>query len=283
MKKFTITALCTVSFLGFSYGKDNLLFSSFIYGTPLIYSDSNVKDKGYTAGFYGYLGFGLHHSFESDVEFTKIDYKDGSTLNQTDLTFIYTNYSLKNYRLKAGFHYIISDDRLTDRGKVFLLSAERYKLYRWNIGIEGTVSIYDNYNPELTVYQVCPKVGFYFGNYYRYGSFYSETKGYYINLSDDVGLGKNFYSVEENLFYYYKNWTGKIFGWIGKQSFAVRNGGFVVYNLSEKHKGGYGGSISYRYKKASASLTVFNEIFEDVGYNNNASLTVAVFNLGYRF
>jgi len=283
MKKvsFLVVIILFMSYL--SHAKENVLFSASLYGTPLFYNSSKIKDKGYSTGIYGYVGVGLKHSIEFDFERTKIDYKDGSTLNQNDITAIYTFYPAYGFKIKGGFHYIISDDKLTDKGKVFILGAEKYSIYRWNAGIEGTVSLYQDYSPELTVYQISPYGGFYFGKYYKYGSFYTSLKGYFIKLSKDIGLGKNFNSVELNLSYFYKSFTGRVFGWFGKQSFAVRNGGFVVFNLSEKHKGGYGTSLSYRYKKLNTTLTAFKEIFEDIGYKNNASLTVILVNIGYTF
>jgi len=89
---------------------------------------------------------------------------------------------------------------------------------------------------DSSVFQISPKFGFYVGDYYSYGSFYLETRGYYIRLSDDVGFGKNFLSAEQKISYSYKNFVLSLSGWLGEQSFAVKNNGFVVYNLSEKYK-----------------------------------------------
>jgi hypothetical protein len=73
-------------------------------------------------------------------------------------------------------------------------------------------------------------------------------------------------------------------GWIGKEAFAVRNDGFVVYNKPEEQKGEYGLSINYILSKQSSLTAGFNkEFFSDVGEWNTATATRYSLMLGHTF
>ena len=68
----------------------------------------------------------------------------------------------------------------------------------------------------------------------------------------------DYFSIDGNLRYYYKNYDFYIGAWIGDQIFAVRNGGFVVYNLTEKYKGGIYGGAGYTFKNGIRVTIDFN-------------------------
>ena len=102
-------------------------------------------------------------------------------------------------------------------------------------------------------------------------------------MSDEIGLGKqNFVSLQASVDYYYKSLTANAFVWSGEQVFAVRQGGFTVYNLSEKHTGGYGGSLKYAFgQSVAATVALFNEQFRDIGFVDDVSLTTLHLSLGF--
>ncbi|WP_029520932.1 hypothetical protein [Persephonella sp. IF05-L8] len=302
MKKILAT---TLLIFPLAYGIENINYDAMVFGGYLNYSNSEAKDYGYYMGLFGYMGINNQHTLEGSVSYTNIKYLDGGTLNQFDYTGLYRNYSLPNTQIKAGLHYISSDDKATDGGIIFLVGGELYEQYKRNIGVDFSYSYYGNYEINktytymrgkfssttvtktisgLSVFQVSPKLGFYIGDYYNYGSFYLETRGYYIGLSDDVGFGKNFLSIEQNISYYYKEFTLSLSGWIGEQTFAVKNDGFVVYNLSEKYKSGYAFSIGYNMnKKTRISAGISQDRFKEINSTKTSELTSLFFTLGATF
>jgi hypothetical protein len=250
------------------------------YASYLKYDNTFRKDMSLIGGVYGYYGLGLKHSFEGDVAYTKIDFKEfiynfegqdyrlePFTINQLDMTLLYTNYTLTNLSVRLGSHVIISDDSLTNGSLIFFGGLKRYRPYQYNAAIDFYASLYERYAPRLEVYQVSGTFGFYFGNYFTSGNFYAETKGHYIELSDDIGFGgKKFASVEQSLSYYYKNLTLSGFIWAGYQVFGIQKDGFVVYNLAEKHLGAYGASIKQGLSsKSSLKLEVSRGRFKELG------------------
>ncbi|WP_456464653.1 hypothetical protein [Persephonella sp.] len=286
----------------FAYGTEPVRYDAMLYGGYIDYSSSDLKDYGYYTGLYGYMGIGNQHSFEGNIGYIYIKYLDGSDLNQFDYTGLYTNYSIPNTKIKVGVHYIDSDDKATDNGIVLFGGGEIYELYKKNAGIDFAYSYYGDYNINktytymrsrltstttstgLSVFQLSPKFGFYLGDYYNYGSFYLETRGYYIRLSDDVAFGKNFFSVEQNVSYFYKNFVLSLSGWIGEQTFAVKKDGFVVYNLSEKYKSGFSASIKYILsKKSSITAGLSQDRFKEVGSAKTTRATYLYFTFGVTF
>jgi len=299
MKKLLIAVL---SIFPFAYGIEPVRYDAMIYGGSIHYSDSEIKDYGYYMGLYGYMGIGNHHSLEGGISYINIEYLDGENLNQFDFTALYTNYSTGNTKIKAGIHYIDSDDKATDDGIILFGGGEIYKQYKKNGGIDLAYSYYGNYSINktytymrgrftsttnstgLSVFQISPKFGFYVGDYYSYGSFYLETRGYYIRLSDDVGFGKNFLSAEQKISYSYKNFVLSLSGWLGEQSFAVKNNGFVVYNLSEKYKSGYSASLKYILNEnASITAGINQDRFKEIGSTKTTKATSLFFIYGVTF
>jgi len=256
------------------------------------YSNTFQKDFAVTGGLYGYYGYGLKHSFESDLSYTAIHFDNLSqmingqhfnspafTINQADITFIYTNYQLTNLNWRAGAHAIFTDDALTNNGFIIFSGLKRYRSNYYSAAVDVYGSFYNAYSPNLNVLQVDGTFGFYFGNYFTTGSFFAETKGSYIELSDDIGFGKTqFPSVKQSLFYYRKNFTLEAFLWTGFRVFAVTNSGFVVFNLAEKHLGALGGSLKYALNnKASLKLKITHGRFKELGLDDiSKSFTIAL-------
>jgi len=305
MKKLT-AGLITFSLFSASYGID-LTWNSSFYGSYFDYADSVVKDDGYSAGFYGYLGIGLEHSLEGEIDYTKINYLDAGSLNQWDFTLLYTYYGISGTKVRLGGHYISSDDSATDGGVIGYAGVEKTVDYKYDFGIDGAISYYDNYAVEktyirkitmgkkswtfytnatvngLTVLQVSPKFGISFPST-AIGDLYFETKGYYIWLSDSVGFGRNFLSVEENIYVDYGDFRFHLYGWIGEQEFAVKNYGFLVYNLSERYKNGFGGSIRYNLSDRSfITAGLQKEYFKEIDNPNTAEVSALYFFGGVNF
>jgi len=259
-------------------------FDGLAYYAPLYYRHSNAREGGYVTGVYTYLGHGVNHSLESVLDFTRMRYKGGLDIDQWDLTAVYTHYSPTSTNYRLGVHYLKSDDPFSNHAITLFTGVNQHVPYQRNLGVDGYVTLYHNYLPGLTVFQVTPKIGFHIGNQVQSG-FYVESKGYYIGLSDELGTdGHHFYSLEESVRYYRGNLSVTVLGWAGEQVFAVRNDGMVLYNLAELHRGGYGGSIRYVLgPSTSFGFGAFAEVFSDIGETNEATSTRLVFSLGHTF
>ena len=264
-----------------------------LYGTPLIYSSSLVKDKGYYIGTYIYYGYGLNHLFEGAVDYTYIKFKSGFNYRQTDFTFSYTNFSVKNYKFRIGGHFIKNneDDLFanlnTDNGITGFLGVYQYKLYSWEVGLEGYTTYYKNYkvnNKGLLVYQGNMILSYGFGNFYKTGRAYLTLKPYILTFSDSPTNKDTYYSLDASITYYKGWWALSAFGYYGDIVFPVKNGGFLVYNTAEERNYGYGASIKYIFNpKASVSMAVNKEKFKDAYTNNKADLVTTLFSLGITF
>ncbi len=275
--------LTTMPCLCFAGPKTRL--EGLFYTVPLNYGNSLIKDDGIVMGAYGFYGYGLNHSFEGGLDYTKINYRSGSDLEQLDFTLLYSNYSIYSYIFRAGSHYIASDDSYSDKAISLFGGVSYYIPKQLDVGLDGYVSIYQNYEPNLSDYQYVPKIGFSFKKSRNF-SVYFQTKGHFIHLSEEVGLhDSNFFSIEENVTITFKKWVLGGFVWFGEQVFAVRDNGFSVYNLPEKHTGGYGIYQKYLFfKKCSATFGFYREYFTDFGIpENNVEATKFVLSFGYTF
>ncbi len=247
------------------------------YGTRS-YRSSDVKDDAELWGIYGYIGHGLNHLVEFEVDGATVEYDDGTQLRQWDYTTVYTNFSIPSWKLRTGFHALKSDDGFTDGGITGLVGAHYYVLGKWEAGVDGFVSRYEDYDPDLRVWQLSPHVGL---SLWRRGdaALTSDLWGHWIALNEDVGLGeRNFRSVEEKLSLIRGRARVSLSGWYGDQTFAVRDGGFTVYNLAEEHTGGFGVEFQYLVGSRSAvRLKATREYFEDFGSDEHSeSDTVSV-------
>jgi hypothetical protein len=265
-----------------------------LYGTYINYGNSDLKDYGYVGT--GYLSLGnKNDSLQLGYSYTHIKYKSGSNLNQHDFTLAYSNFNslLKNHTFTFGGHYINSDDDLTDGGYTLFFDGtynsyqKRYPYaFKWNAGLGFYYSRYPN-TVDFYVFQFTPHTAVKLFSSYREGALYLDLTGYAIHVSKaaQVGVGKqNYYSGEAALRYYYGPYDFKVGGWLGEQVFAVKNGGFVVYNLTEKYKGGAFFEAGYTFKNGlRLAFNLDYNRYKEVETNNNVNQTVATVSLGYRF
>ncbi len=292
MKKLIMFLLVIfLIFLKADAGEAKLKSYGAFYGTYINYQGSKIKNNGYVATAYLSVGNGINNYVQLGVASTYINYKKNYPhLNQQDFTFTYSNVNqiLKSHSFTLGIHYIESDDELTDNGYNLFFDGTylRYKKYefKWSGGL---TIFYSNYNKSVNFYvlQLTPHATFKIFADYQRGGLYLDVLGYYIYVyrSNKIGIdNSNYYSLEGDIRYYYGRYDFKIGGWIGQQVFAVKNGGFVVYNLKEKYKGGIYGEIGYTF--GNGLRLSFN--LEENTYEENedrATQTVGTFSIGYRF
>ncbi len=255
------------------------------YGTYMNFNSSEVKDDGWVATAYLSLGDGEHNTFEWGLSQTHIDYKQTSDLDQTDFTIVYTNSNqlLPNHAFSFGFHYINTDDDLTDQGKIYFFKATYFQPQNWNAGMELAYSDYSDSPIDLDVFQIEPHFGFYFSALGK--RLYTEARFYYIHKDANVGVSMdNFYSFEQVLSTYVGKADFKLSGWVGQQIFAVRNGGFVVYNLSDRYLGGVEFEAGYKLTaQIRAAININQQWLEHVNYNDKASQTIFTVSIGGSF
>ena len=261
-----------------------------LYGTFINFTDSPLKNDGRSATLYANVTDNKHHLIEGLFTQTYIDYESPyNNLNQSDFAIAYTNTNqlLRNCSLRVGFHYIDSDDSWTDEGKIVFGKITYFIPYKWNAGLEADYSIYDKTNIDVNVFQLVSHFGFFIRGLVPRGSLYTESKLYYIHKDETVGdLSRdNFLSFEQSVLYTLLPWDVKLSGWGGKQIYAVKNGGFLVYNLADKYKAGITFEVGYTFLKSHLrlSLNVSNEWLKHVGFNDNVKQTCVTIGLGKSF
>ncbi len=220
-----------------------------VYQTFINYKNSPYKSWGLVTTGYLSVWKGYYNNFQGAISYTYIEQKQDKAIKQLDYTILYSNvYQLvKKWSFTGGFHYIDSTDALSD-GAITILGditrsffQKKYPYaFRWSIGGSLYVSYYPN-NPRFTVLQLTPHFTTKLFYNAKFGALYLDLLEYsiFLSKSEELGLNKKgYYSVEGDLRYYKGKIYLKIGGWIGEQIFAVKNGGFVVYNLTEKYENG---------------------------------------------
>jgi len=228
------------------------------------YLKDTTKEKGYVEGLYFSI-FDFPFKTEMDVEQTSIIYKDDTPdLYQGDFTLMVNYYTGNNLAYKTGIHYIDSTDLETDGGMVFALGALYYKMYEYNYGLDLYYSYYSNVETAPKIFQITPKAGFNFGNYYSFlGSFYLEAKVDYI---ENLDTSDTYFSNSVKISNYKGKFTTTFSYWNGERVYAVENGGFVVNNLNELQTGGIKFSENYKISKSiSLKFTYAKTKFKDIG------------------
>jgi hypothetical protein len=252
------------------------------HGSGLAYSDSRLKENGYVAGFYGTYGAGWKHLVELGATWTRINYLDGSALEQGDLSAAYSRFGARGAG-RIGAHVILTTDSLTDRGLVLFGGGSVYQPGVWSVGAEGAWSSFPNYGDGLNAVQVAPSLGFSIADGTGTQVVGATLRGYYIHLSGDVGLrNQDFLSAEAAVSFTFGAVTLSGYAWGGEQAFAVRSGGFVSFNLSELHTGGYGGGLRWVVTPRSAiSAGLYIERFQDEGFLADATVRTLSASLGF--
>lgn len=295
MKKIILSLFISLLTIN-AFAQRQTQFDLLPYASYINYNNAVIKNSSIIAGLYGYYGAGLKHTIEGDVAYNRINFdefiyefegrefrSEPFTINQADITLIYSNYMLNNLKWRFGSHIIFNDDSFNDNAFTVFGGLQRYRPYQYNAGIDVYVSWYNNFTPAITVLQATGTFGFYFGNYFTSGNFYAETKGFYIKLSEDIGFGdKQYASVEQSLSYFYKNLTLGGYIWAGYQVFGIQKDGFVVYNLAEKHLGAYGALVKFGLsEKSTLKFEVSRGRFKEFGSDQIANYLTFLVIVGF--
>lgn len=256
-----------------------------VYSSYLAYSNSDLKDDAWTSTAYLNVGDCQSNSVELAIGTTKLHYTTLPDLDQKDYTIAYTNTNqlLANHTIRAGFHYIDSDDLLTDGGKIYFLKDTYIVPNKWNVGLEIDYSDYSDSSTNLGVLQLTPHYGMFFSALSR--RIYSESKFNYIHKNETVGESMdNFYSFAQEFSLREGAMDYKVSGWAGQEAFAVKNSGFVVYNLADRYLGGVGAEFGYNFANTLRLALNLNQQWLDHSWvDDAASVTAATVSFGGSF
>ena len=252
------------------------------HASALSYSESQVKGDGSVIGFYGTYGTGWKHLVEVGATRTHINFLDGVQLQQSEMAVAYSLFGARGSG-RVGGHLILTTDPLTDGGLVLFGGANAYKVGVWNVGTDVALSSYSAYEGGLSVAQVAPTLGFTSTNASKSRWVSVTLRGYFIHLSAETGLeGQDFVSAEAGVSFTSGSFTMNGYAWGGEQAFAVRNAGFLAFNLSELHTGGFGGGVRLVTSPRSAiSAGVYIERFQEMGFSGEVSVRTFAISLGF--
>jgi len=255
-----------------------------VHGAALRFSSTSEKRAGSVVGVYGSYGREWRELFEVGAARTALDYRDGSSFSQSGLVAAYNRFGARASG-RAGAHLLASNDPITAGGVALFAGANAYRVGAWSAGTDVTWSRYPNDGAGLDVWQFAPTVGWTVRDATATRFLSAMVRGYAIALSDDMGLGARHYgSGEASLALTAGAVTVSGFGWAGEQAFAVRQGGFLVFNVAEQHTGGYGGGARWVVtSKAALSAGAYVERFLDPATGRDASATALTASFGFTF
>lgn len=269
---------------GFRLGETPARIDATFYGGWIDYQGTQVKDSAKLWGLATWLGIGKAHAVETAFDYIQVDRIGLPRLKQLDVTAAYNNFSLTNWRLRAGTHLLANGDAGTDGAWGAFAGAEWLGSPKWSAGFDTFYTSYEDFGTGLEVLQFSPK----FGRVITTGADWTlraDTRGYWVHASENVGFGlRNFFSAEERLTLSWDRWTIAAFGWMGRQAFAARGDGATLFNLPEKHTGGYGAEMKRALSDRAALSFRFNrEEFRELGGNTTAAAHTFITQLGLTF
>ncbi|RJP59448.1 MAG: hypothetical protein C4543_06615 [Ignavibacteriales bacterium] len=254
------------------------------YHLPIIYKDSGVRENSSLTGVYGAFQSDLNNKFELAFDYSDLNYISNFKIKQYDFTFAYTNESIPEWKFRAGGHYIISDDALTDQAYILFAGVGKYRFRSWDTSIDVYYSNYSDYLPSFGAIQFSPGFGLTFP--------FDKTQGIYIYSSADyimlnksiLSTKRNYFSLQETLTYYNNRFSISAYALFGEQKFAVRQKGFLVYNVSDLMKNGYGISVTYSFtQNFFLKGGIEYDKFDEEAYGTSATSTKLIILAGFNF
>lgn len=270
--------------VGFRVGETPARLDATFYGGWIDYQGTQVKDTARLFGLATWLGFGKSHAVETSFDYIEIDRSGLARFQQLDVNAAYNNFSLANWRLRAGTHLIANADPSTDGAWSAFAGAEWFGSPRWGAGLDASFARYEDFGTGLEVTQLAPKFGLVLATGADW-TLRADTRGYWIHLSEDVGFARrNFFSAETRLALLWDRWTFGAFGWTGRQIFAARSDGATIFNLPEKHTAGFGAEVKRTLSDRAAVSFRFNrEEFRELGGTTTSAAHTFLTQLGYTF
>lgn len=95
-----------------------------LYGGRIDYGSASLKDTANAFGVYANVDSSARSTLELAIDSLDIDFRDGSSLDQTDYTAIHSAAAGSETTWRLGGHYLSSDDALTDGGWTLILTEK---------------------------------------------------------------------------------------------------------------------------------------------------------------
>ena len=242
------------------------------YGGYLAYQRTALKRHATLLGASGMLAHDPAHVFEGGIDHIDIARRFLPHLRQTDATFAYANYFIPGLKLRLGGHYVATDDDLTDGGWSLFGSAEYLFPQRFVAGAQLAYTSFPDFSPRMEIVQFTPRLS---ATLWRDldRSLSADLRAHWIHLGEKVTAGRtDFFSVEPRLTLTWERCTLGLFGWAGNQAFALRNDGYTLFNLAERHLAGFGGDLRIAFTpRAALALRYAREEFRELGASNTAA------------
>lgn len=242
------------------------------YGGYLAYQRAALKRHATLFGASGVLSHDPARVFEGGVDHIDIARRFLPHLRQTDATFAYANYFIPGLKLRLGGHYVATDDAPTDGGWSLFGSADYFFPQRFLAGAQLAYTRFTDFSPRLEIVQLTPRLS---ATLWRDldRSLSADLRAHWIHLGEKVTAGRtDFFSIEPRLTLTWERCTLGLFGWAGNQSFALRNDGYTLFNLAERHLAGFGGDLRYALTpRAALALRYAREEFRELGAANTAA------------
>jgi len=216
---------------------------------------------------------------EYGLENLKREYKESKSITQNDIALVYNQYLSKDVLSRVGIHYINSDNKEMNQGKVFILGAKKFDNENYDIGIDFYYSSYSNLN-DITVMQFSPFLGLYFQTNYLPGTIYFKSIYNIITPQTGVGISKNRYFN-----FSFSNINGNLTSSIsingfGTEQFSVNNSGFLVNTQKDKYKNSLSLSLGYRINNR-LSIKGESKIFDFIDEDNHNQAIKTLYNLNF--
>ncbi len=234
------------------------------YGAYINYTGTTNRDDAAIGGVYGAY-YTAPYKVEMALEHMQISYQDATPkYKQNSVAAIIHYYLGYDWDFHVGANLLFtkqgSDD---DYQKVYTAGVTYYKAYDYNVGADIFYSDYSGFH----VWQLSPKAGKSFGEYKSaLGSFYAEARVDYMHISDNVAKKDHYTTFNAKLQNFNGPWTTTLEGNVGKNSYRIDKGGFVVYNLGEEYKYSYGVSVARALgAKSSLKLGFTRAKFDEAG------------------
>ncbi len=229
------------------------------------------KDDALLGGIYAKLT-AQKRSYEFAYENTTINSKNNRFLNdikKSDYTFLYSHFLNNNYKIKGGMHLVLSNNITGDDVQSYFTGIEYFQKKRFSLGFDLYYSFYAQSTLGKEVLQFKPYYGFSFGDYRSaMGTFFTKLSYYHIYFmqKNKATLSRSYLSYEIEVNHHKNNFFTKFKAWTGKQVYAVRDNGFTLYNLYEKHKGGWSLSSKYAFNDhLGIRASYINEVYSNIG------------------
>lgn len=255
-----------------------------LYAGAIDYVNSAAKKSAAYTGAYASLGFDSRNVLELACDRLNVDFTALGERSQTDATAVFTHFVGSSWKVRAGGHFTGTDAAISAGGEAAILGLYTFETGRHELGFDLYRSSYRESTPAIEAWQVSPRVGLLAGRI-RGGTFWNELTAHLIYLDRDPGIGaKDLFSAEEKLTFTRNRWSATASLWSGNQAYALRDAGFLVFNLAEEHTGGSGLQLRYAGNDHwSFAARASKEQFKDIGTSVRAEADNYALVVGHTF